>query len=322
MATTTAAPATIVATARAARAEEIEPEALEVAVAAAGRRPNSVSEMLEVHGEELSDAIKESVETFKAPPPDGGGVPLPPAPAGFICAVRATRPSDGLDPFYTKVCMASGIPVVSSAAVNDSALVAAAGIVVHMLNPRPDLRQKLIDNRLRVGVIGIRENALMMPEYRDLKSVFPDDDWTSRAYSATMKRPLVAVPEENLLCLSNDSYPGQSVLTHELGHSVVDLAVRPLDGSFWGRVENAYAKAMQAGRFRNSYAATNAAEYWAEGVQDFFDASSVYVGANGAGNGYDSPIGNRGDLASYDPVLYGLIRDVFTENPWRPRCPT
>ena len=266
--------------------------------------------------------MEASVEPYKAPPADGSGIPLAPAPLGTVCAVRATRPSDGLDPFYAKICVASGVPVVASAQVDDRALVAAADIVAHMLDPRPDLRNRLIKNHLRVGVIGLRENALMMPEYRDLATIFPNDDWSSRAYSATLKRPLVAVPEENLLCWSNDSYPGQSVLTHEMGHSVVDLAVREADGSFWPRVEDAYRKAMAAGRFKKSYAATNAAEYWAEGVQDFFDASTVYAGPNGEGNGYDSPIGNRVDLASYDPVLYQLIRDVFTDSPWRPHCPS
>ena len=121
-----------------------------------------MGEILYYRGKDLSDAVEESVHPYKAPPPDGSGIPLPTAPVGTVCAVRATRPSDGFDPFYAKICVASGVPVVSSNQVDDRALVAAADIVAHMLDPRPDLRNRLMANRLHVGVIGVRENALMM----------------------------------------------------------------------------------------------------------------------------------------------------------------
>ena len=128
---------------------------------------------------------------------------------------------------------------------------------------------------------------------------------------------LLSAPEENLLCSADDSYPDQHVLVHELGHSVVDLAVRKADSGFWGRVEKAYADARGGGRWVGYYGGSSAVEYWAEGAQAYFDASHAGSGPDP----YGSPVGSRAELAAYDPQLFALVRDVFTDNPWRPTCP-
>ena len=73
--------------------------------------------------------------------------------------------------------------------------------------------------------------------------------------------------------------------------------------------------------YRDTYAMTNADEYWAEGVQDFFDASRPGYGAGGGGDGYDGPIYDRETLRQEDPVLYSLIVEVFTEVDFSPVCP-
>jgi hypothetical protein len=238
------------------------------------------------------------------------------------CAVEPLAPSAGLDPFYTKVCWAEGIPVVSSGEVADLALQAAGDILVHMLRPRPDLKAALIARKLRVGIIGTHQRAVDLPEYRDLPTSYPSTDWdAARAYGATPRRPLLAAPEENLICSAADSYPGQSVLTHEVGHTVLDMAVAPADKTMKPRVEAAYRQALANPVYAHTYAMTNADEYWAEGVQDYFNASRAAYGAGGGGDGYDGPIASRATLRQDDPVLAQLIGEVFGENGWRPSCP-
>lgn len=241
---------------------------------------------------------------------------------GPVCTVERLPAAAGLDPFYTQVCWASGIPVVSSDGVDGRALQAAADIVVNMLASRPDLRDRLVSGRLRVGIIGVQQRAVDLPEYRDLPTNFPETNWDSaRAYGATPRRPLLAVPEENLVCSPADTYPGQSVLAHELGHTVLDMGVALQDGTFKGRVATAYKAARSNPVYAQTYALVNVDEYWAEGVQDFFDASRAAYGPNGGGDGYDGPIASRDALRANDPVLYGLISSVFTETSWRPSCP-
>ena len=256
----------------------------------------------------------------------------PPAPVPVVanrppsfsppCQVEPLSPSVGLDPFYTKVCWAEGIPVVSSDEVADLALQAAGDILVHMLRPRPDLRAELVNRKLRVGVIGTHQRAVDLPEYRDLPTSYPSTNWdAARAYGATPRRPLLAAPEENLICSAADSYPGQSVLTHEVGHTVLDMAIAPGDKTMKPRVEAAYRQALANPVYAHTYAMTNADEYWAEGVQDFFNASRAAYGTNGGGDGYDGPIANRATLRQDDPALAALITEVFGENDWRPSCP-
>ncbi len=79
----------------------------------------------------------------------------------------------------------------------------------------------------------------------------------------------------------------------------------------------AYDAAMTAGLFANTYAATNPDEYWAEGVQDWFDTNLTADPANGVHNG----IHTRAQLMTYDPGLAALIAEVFGDRPWRYACP-
>lgn len=238
------------------------------------------------------------------------------------CEVVPAPRSLGLSSYYEKLCLVQGVPVVASAAVADPALVAAARVVAGMLRHRPDLIEELVARRFRLGIIGVGQRAIELPEYRDLPVSYPHTNWdAARAYGATPSRPLAAVPEENLLCSAEDTYPGQSVLAHELGHSVLDMAVLPNNPAFEDRLRVAFRAAADNPSYRNTYAMTNVDEYWGEGVQDFFDASREAHGPNGGGDGYDGPIFSRDTLRDQDPALHALIAEVFTEVPWRPVCP-
>lgn len=268
------------------------------------------------------------MDTFAAPVAPDPAAPAMASPAepsvsgGMPCSVTAVHRELRLDAFYTQVCVVAGLPVVASPAVSGAALVAAGQIVQGMLSARPDLARAMAARGFRLGVIGTDQRAVELPEYRDLPFTYPETDWdAARAYGATPRRPLAAAPEENLLCSAADTYPGQSVLVHELGHSVLDMAVVPVDPSFEARIRSAYQAATTMAVYRDTYAMTNIDEYWAEGVQDFFNASRAAYGRAGGGDGYDGPVHDRASLRQADPVLYGLIVEVFTEVDWQPTCP-
>ena len=59
----------------------------------------------------------------------------------------------------------------------------------------------------------------------------------------------------------------------------------------------------------NTYAATNKDEYWAEGVQGWYNANLERDPPDGVHNA----INTRTELAAYDPGLYQLIQEVFPE---------
>jgi hypothetical protein len=309
-----------------------------------GRRPRaSVAGALVVLFSALlpstsTEAPGELARSFEAIPPEGRGLDRlaageadsPRAAAGGEPAQTAAGPGDAcgavpaarleqFDAFYDQVCWNGGIPVLASGEVDGPALTAAAAIVGGMLQARPDLREAVEGRGMKVAVLGRRERAVDLPESRDLPHRYPEEDWdAARAYSATADRPLLTAPEENLACQAADTYPGQQVLVHELGHSVLDLAVRPRDPAFWARVEQAYDQALLAGLWIGYYGATSAAEYWAEGVQAYFDAAARSVGPDP----YGTPAATREALAAYDPVLHRLVGEVFADIAWRaPRCP-
>lgn len=246
-----------------------------------------------------------------------------PGAAAFTpCTVGPVPARFELDEFYRQACVVDGLPVVASDEVDPGALVAAGAVIEGMLRNRPDLALIMADRGFRLGIIGVEQRAVELPEYRDLPENYPRTDWdAARAYGATPRRPLAAAPEENLLCSDEDTYPGQSVLTHELGHSVLDMAVLPEDPDFGDRLRDAFDAAKRMPIYRDTYAMTNFDEYWAEGVQDFFDASRPGYGPGGGGDGYDGPIYDRRSLREEDPVLYELIVEVFTEVDYSPVCP-
>lgn len=224
--------------------------------------------------------------------------------------------SAGLDPFYGRYCDVLGIPLVASTVVSPKAMRTAAAYMRRMLAHRPDVARVLAASTVRVGVIGRAQRTTQMPEWSDLNTAFPDTDWDERArgLGATVDRPLVGAGEENLLCLPEDRYLGESIFVHELSHTVLEFGAQAVDPAFRGRVETAYADAMAAGRWKGTYAATNADEYWAEAAQSFFDT-------NLADDVQHNSVDTRVELRRYDPAVYRLLVDVFGTGTWRPRCP-
>ena len=60
------------------------------------------------------------------------------------CVVRSVPDEFSFDPFYEKYCDAEGIPIISSAEVDDLALQEAYYIVMNMLLLIPDMHEELV----------------------------------------------------------------------------------------------------------------------------------------------------------------------------------
>jgi hypothetical protein len=244
--------------------------------------------------------------TPSAAPPSGCSVGPPPAELG-------------LPTFYEQWCSVRGLPIVASAAVRPEALQAAWVIIDTMLAKRPDVVPAMLEDRIRFGILGEEQHTLDMPEYADLQEVFPDVDWNTRArgLGATWERPLVSSAEENLLCLPSDRYMGESITVHEFAHTFLDHGIAKRDPGFLQRVEDAYIDAMATGRWAMTYAAENAAEYWAEGVQSWFGTNLRSSPADGVHGEVDT----RAALVDHDPALALLIAEVLPDVAFTPTCP-
>ena len=69
-----------------------------------------------------------------------------------------------------------------------------------------------------------------------------------------------------------------------------------LDPTFDDRLEAAYRAATDKGLWKGTYAGSNREEYWAEGVQDWFDN-------NRENDALHNHVNTRAELKEYDPAL-------------------
>lgn len=158
-----------------------------------------------------------------------------------------------------------------------------------------------------------------MPEYRDLDEEYPEVDWDerTRGLGATPARPLTSAGEENVMCYAEDRYRGENILVHEFAHTIKGMGVEAIDDAFADRVEEIYQQAMEEGLWADTYATSNPDEYWAEGVQSYFNANLEADPPDGVHNHVDT----RRELEEYDPALFAVIDSTFGGVEWSPSCP-
>jgi hypothetical protein len=239
--------------------------------------------------------------------------------AVLSAAAEVTPPPEALvrewklSPFYRKHLDAGGIPILASAKVSDFALAEAAWIINRMLEGRDDLRAAIVKGRVRLAVMAPDEFTTDVPEHSDLS---PARYWNKRArgLGATPIRPAVSCGEENLLGYRGDPYAAENVLIHEFAHVIHEIGLSALDPGFDKRLDQTYREAVAAGLWKGTYAGTNRNEYWAEGVQSWFDTNRE--------NDHDhNEVDTREELKKYDPALAALIAAELGDRPWRYQRP-
>jgi alpha-glucosidase len=230
-----------------------------------------------------------------------------PAPRQVVRPVSdELRKSLKLDPFYCKATDYKGLPILASEKVSDEGLAEARFLIGQMLAARDDVARALVKANCRFVVMAPTEMTTDVPEQRKMT---PKDYWDRRARGLGGR--VTSCGEENLLNLKGDRYRNENILIHEFGHCVHQYGLRAVDPKFDGRLRACYARAKDRGLWKDTYAATNAAEYWAEGVQSYFDCNAP------PNKGVHNGVNCREKLAKYDPELFGLIDDAFRQSPFR-----
>ena len=220
----------------------------------------------------------------------------------------------GVPAFYTQHIEAHGYPIVGSAKVNPYALKEAAYLVDLMLAKRPDVRDAMIKSGSRMCVLAWNEFTTDQPEFARLAKErmpgFPGlsakDYWDARArgLGGSETDPICACAEENLLAYPQDPYAAECILIHEFAHNIHLRGMNNVDPTFDKRLKATYDAAMKAELWKGKYAAVNHYEYFAEGVQSWFDNNRV--------NDHDhNHVHLRSQLIEYDPALAAMCREVF-----------
>lgn len=205
--------------------------------------------------------------------------------------------------FYGKYVDADGFPVLASQTVDDYALKEAAYLIEMMLRERPDIKRAMVASGSRMLVIAHNEYTTDLPEFAHFK---PKDYWDARARGTGGSKtdPYCTCGEENLLGYEGDPYSTECILIHEFAHNIHLRGMVNVDPTFDDRVKQAYDEAIDKELWKGKYASVNHHEYFAEGVQSWFDN-------NRAPDHDHNHVDTRIELQEYDPGLAKLCEEVF-----------
>ncbi|KPK76670.1 MAG: hypothetical protein AMJ79_05835 [Phycisphaerae bacterium SM23_30] len=218
------------------------------------------------------------------------------------------------DPFYQKYVDGDGLPILSSAKVADAALWEADYLIDQMLANRPDIRRALIERGVRVMVMHPTEMTTDVPEQRNMT---PKDYWDRRARGLGGR--LTSCGEENLLNYEGDRYFDENILIHEFSHCIHRQGLRRIDEDFERELKALYDRALSEGLWVDTYAGSNFSEYWAEGVQSWFDCNRQ--SRSGKADGVHNHVNTREELIEYDPDLAKFIEKKMGPSEWRYKRP-
>ena len=217
-----------------------------------------------------------------------------------------------LDPFYQQWIDVRGFPVLASGQVNPYAVKEAAYLIHSMIGHRRDILRTFAQNKERFSIVGYDQGITEIPEYSYLKPDFYIDI-RSRGFGSAEPNLTTSTSEENLLHYPGDPYFGFSVFLHELAHAVHERGLSKMDPGFDDRLRIIYAAAMAKGLWKNTYAAVNRQEYWAEASEAWFNPKTTAS--------FDRFGDTREDLKAYDPEVAALIAEVYGDGDWRYTAP-
>ncbi len=231
-----------------------------------------------------------------------------------------------IDPYYTKFTWAREFIVLGRQASNE-ALLKANDTIRKMFAYRHDILKAFINEGVKLVVLGPEEKLSDLPEYKKMST--GSIDHTARFLDYLPEVKLMVVDQKNVLeDLNNPDATSCQVirifakaLYHLTGKRPVDpnwenrgrnvqqyeLRVRRMDIRFDEKLKELYENAMSKGLWKGTAAVHDRAEYWAEGVLAYFDASGAVVSPNDS----DHPIATRETLKHYDPGLFALVEETM-----------
>lgn len=246
-------------------------------------------------------------------PLDLGDANVSPLPQSIIEKFQSNRGRERFDPnFYKKYLDVGGIAVMGSDKVADEAFYEARYLASHVLSKRKDILDAMASRNTRLIIIAYEEEVSEIPEYyRADPAAAAQQNRRVRGYGGAT---LTSFGEENLLCYPGDRYSRENIMIHEFGHCI-DGNLRRIDPNWNRDLAKVFDDARSQGLWDRTYSATNQAEYWAEGIQAYFDCCAR--SRTGEPDGVHNHVGNREELKEYDPNLYNFIEKTIGHVEWR-----
>ena len=228
--------------------------------------------------------------------------------------VITTPPAElKLSPFYKKYMDVNGLAVCSSERVPDSCFHAAYITFKALTEMLPqEVMQSLIDQGARVTIMAKDEMTTDVPEHAYLaKDKKTNWDKRARGLGGTRWLPMSSCAEENILAYAEDRYRSEDITIHEFAHTIHNVGISPIDPGFNKELRAVLDTALAEGKYKNVYAANNIEEYFAEGVQTWFNVNTEVSAEHG--NGVHNMVNTREELKRYDPRLHAILSRYFPD---------
>ncbi|MBR6121788.1 MAG: hypothetical protein IKQ05_05295 [Prevotella sp.] len=225
------------------------------------------------------------------------------------CVVSSPPDSLHLDKFYSKYVDVNGLPLISSWRVPDSCFVAAHRTLYAMTSMlAPEIIEAMKKANARVAIMARYEGTTDLPEHHYLiNDTTLNWDLRARGLGGTIEEPLTSCAEENILAYQIDKYHAEDILIHEFAHAIHCIGIIQVDSTFDDRLQKLYEQAKARGILAGTYRETDRMEYFAEGVQDWFNVNAEMPHTDGKHNWCNT----REELQVFDPDLYNLIAEFF-----------
>jgi len=229
-------------------------------------------------------------------------------------------------PYYSKFTYAREFPVLGSKHVSDEAMLKANDTIRKMFAYRHDILKAMIADGARLVVLGRKEKLSDLPEFKEERAKAAFDD--ARYLDYAPNRKLLVVPEENVLRSPSDPFAGKNMVVSVFAKGLYyvtgqrpeqagfdkkgakqqyELRVQRLDIEFDRRLRKLHDDARSNKLWQGMPAGSDPVEYWAAGVEAYFDAAGAGLPPRNA----DRPITTREALKSYDAGLFGLVDETM-----------
>lgn len=199
----------------------------------------------------------------------------------------------------------ASIPILSGANVSDEALEMAKLTCSVIANTLPEaVLPMLRDQGIYIVIFGNTEYPDVLPEWESAW----DPMRYGGGYGPNAPGASCGFHEGDVLNNRSDRYPTENIVIHEFAHAVMDFGLSKMYADFLPRLQAIYDGAKSKNLWSNTYAISNLKEYWAEGIQSYFDLNAV---GPMAGDGIHNHVSTRSKLRDYDPDLYAFIHEFY-----------
>ena len=237
--------------------------------------------------------------------------PVPMAEYDEKPVITAPPVALNLNSFYKKYMNVNGIHVASSWRVPDSVYQAAYVTLRALTEALPsDVMESLTSRNTRLGIMARYEGTTDIPEHaRLVRDTTINWDLRARGLGGTLRNPFSTCAEENILAYQIDKYHAEDIMIHEFAHTIHNVGISPVYPGFNDELQAALDAALAEGKYAGTYAGTNIEEYFAEGVQNWFNVNAEVSVPDGKHN----KVNTREEMKRYDPRLYGILSRFFPE---------